>query len=112
MTLGQIRWPAGLVFDGGADDIELLRCTYLPGPFVEHLNAYLDLTKQIRTNSRTLYKVQVVESQIKNVIVPAQPDSDDGDILFYVNELYSGKDEPLNIAMSGFSRKVRGISKV
>lgn len=106
----QINWPAGLVFDGGADDIDLLKSHYPPGPFVEHLDAYLDLTKKIRTRNRTLYKASVVESQIKTIIVPAGPESSDGDILFYIDALYNGKDEPLNIKSDGFSRKVRGIS--
>jgi len=104
-----------MVFDGGADDIQLLKDTYDSDRFVGHLDAYLDLTKQIRIKKRTLYKVQIVESQLKNIIVPVESaisrDEQEGDAKFYVDQLYRD-DQPLNIQAVGFSRALRSVSKI
>lgn len=103
-----LKWPLGMVFDGGAADIELLRITFLPDEFIKYVHNYLDLIKQLKSGKQSLYKVQIVEAQMKEFYVPR---SSEGEVLFYVDELCRDN-APLNANAAGFSRKVRSVSKL
>lgn len=110
LPIKKVQWPLGMVFDGGADDIELLRTTIPTAEFVQYLHYYLDLIKQLKAGKQQLFKVQIIEAQTKQIFVPAAS-NDNGEVLFHLNDLYK-EEAPLNLPPIGFARSTRTIVKI
>lgn len=107
-TVDLTEFPIGLKFDGSADDVKLLRSAGQE-VFLQRWEAYQKIVDEIEQGTMSLYKVQVFETQMKQVFVPTT--EGEGGAAFAVEKLYQ-QEAPLEIPRIGFEWRKRTTTKI